>query len=200
MQPVTVAVLQIRELKNKQVTSFPKVTLTASEEVGEKAQHILRAVVSALGGTAHGRKDAGARGILVYCVGYWFLPGRLALRLYSHLHQVSNARMLPLLLLTWESLLCGSSECWKCFLSPIQPHHVHGQGKPPVAFHRHTHTQLPCLPLQVQLRILFPRNPSLLTWTIGWVWEAEGKRGTFKWRGAERSLFPAGGCAHSMQQ
>lgn len=62
MQPVTVAVLQIKELKNKQVTSFPKVTLTASEEVGEKAQHILRAVISALGGTAHGRKDAGARG------------------------------------------------------------------------------------------------------------------------------------------
>lgn len=84
--------------------------------------------------------------------------------------------------------------------SLIQPSRVHGQCKPPVAFHHHTHTQLPCLPLQVQFRILFPRNPSLLTWTIGWVWEAEGKRDAFKWRGAERSLFPARGCAHSMQQ
>lgn len=107
IQSVTVAVLQIRELKNKQIRSFPKVTLTANEEVGERAQHILRAVISALGGTAHGCKGVGAqglkgseaRGVLVYCVGYWFLPGRLAVHLYSHLHQVSNAQVFPLLLL-----------------------------------------------------------------------------------------------------
>lgn len=44
MQSVTVAILQIRELENKQVRSFPKVTLTANEEVGERVPHILKAV------------------------------------------------------------------------------------------------------------------------------------------------------------
>lgn len=73
MQPVTVAVLQIRELKNKQVTSFPKVTLTASEEVGERAQHILRAVISALGGRAQGH---GASLSIVWVIGF-FLAGWL---------------------------------------------------------------------------------------------------------------------------
>lgn len=63
IQSVTVAVLQIREVKNEQVRSFPKVTLTANEEVGERAQHILRAVISALGSTAHGRKGIGAQGL-----------------------------------------------------------------------------------------------------------------------------------------
>lgn len=42
---------------------FPKVTLTANEKVGERAQHSLRAVISALGGTAHGRKGVGAQGL-----------------------------------------------------------------------------------------------------------------------------------------
>lgn len=73
MQPVTVAVLQIRELKNKQVTSFPKVTLTASEEVGERAQHILRAVISALGTRAQGH---GASLSVVWVIGF-FLAGWL---------------------------------------------------------------------------------------------------------------------------
>lgn len=63
---VTVAVLQTREPKNKQVRSFPKVTLTVSDRVGKRAQHIPRTVASALGSTAHGHT-----GFLVYYMGYW---------------------------------------------------------------------------------------------------------------------------------
>lgn len=184
--PVIVAVLQTRELKNKHVRSFPKVTLTVSQWLGWKKS-------PAYPKNCHfstGQCCAWAHGLP--CL----LQGLIGSTLYRHLHQASNAQMLPMLLLIWESLLCKGLVNLDVF-SQIPPSHVHCQGKASLALGHQTHAQLPSLLLQVLLRTLFPRNSSLLTWTIGQVWEAEGKWGTFKCRGAECSLFPAEGCTHS---